>query len=152
MDKTKTIGQKWLANELDLHFLALKKCTKFQSNRLILSKVIVLTTHEDNFKLTCVKFVEIHVLFRKWPKSLNILHDANTFLINFSINKKIKKIALLLFFCEKVTFVQDCVNVVTTLLQDCHATLSLHCSNIAKQYWSGEDIHILHGNVANVVM
>ena len=27
MDKTRTIGQKWLANELDLHFLALKKCT-----------------------------------------------------------------------------------------------------------------------------
>ena len=28
MDKTRTIGQKWLANELDLHFLTLKKCTK----------------------------------------------------------------------------------------------------------------------------
>ena len=25
MDKTRTIGQKWLANELDLHFLTLKK-------------------------------------------------------------------------------------------------------------------------------
>ena len=45
MDKTRTIGQKWLANELDLHFLALKKCTKFQSNRSILSKVIVLTDY-----------------------------------------------------------------------------------------------------------
>ena len=42
MDKTRTVGQKWLANELDLHFLTLKKCTKGQSNRSILSKVIVL--------------------------------------------------------------------------------------------------------------
>ena len=48
MDKTRTVGQKWLANELDLHFLILKKCTKDQSNRLILSKVIVLT----NYKFT----------------------------------------------------------------------------------------------------
>ena len=47
MDKTRTIGQKWLANELDLHFLALKKCTKFQSNRSILSKVIVLTNEKS---------------------------------------------------------------------------------------------------------
>ena len=43
MDETRKIGKKWLANELDLHFLALKKYTKFQSNRSILSKVIVLT-------------------------------------------------------------------------------------------------------------
>ena len=43
MDKTRTIGQKWLANELDLHFLTLKKFTKGQSNQSILSKVIVLT-------------------------------------------------------------------------------------------------------------
>ena len=33
MDKAKTIGQKWLTNELDLDFLTLKKCTKGQSNR-----------------------------------------------------------------------------------------------------------------------
>ena len=39
MDKTRTIGQKWLANELDLHFLALKKFTKFQSNRSIVIKL-----------------------------------------------------------------------------------------------------------------
>ena len=43
MDKTRTIGQKWLANELDLQFLTLKKCTKGQSNRSILSKVIMYT-------------------------------------------------------------------------------------------------------------
>ena len=46
MDKTRTIGQKWLANELDLHFLALKKCTKLQSNQSIFSKVIVLTNYQ----------------------------------------------------------------------------------------------------------
>ena len=47
MDKTRTVGQKWLANELDLHFLTLKKCTKDQSNWLILSKVIVLTNYKS---------------------------------------------------------------------------------------------------------
>ena len=46
MDKTRTVGQKWLANELDLHFLTLNKCTKFQSNRSILSKVIVYTDRQ----------------------------------------------------------------------------------------------------------
>ena len=43
MDKTRTDGQKWLANELDLQFFIIRKCTKFQSNRLILSKVIEYT-------------------------------------------------------------------------------------------------------------
>ena len=47
MDKTRSVGQKWLANELDLHFLTLKKCTKGQSNRSILSKVIVLTNYKS---------------------------------------------------------------------------------------------------------
>ena len=46
MDKTRTIGQKWLANELDLHFLTLNKSTKFQSNRSILSKVIGYTDRQ----------------------------------------------------------------------------------------------------------
>ena len=40
MDKTRTVGQKWLANELDLQFLIIRECIKFQANRLILSKVI----------------------------------------------------------------------------------------------------------------
>ena len=52
MDKTRTIGQKWLANELDLHFLTLKKCTKGQSNRSILSKVIVLTNYKSTDRQT----------------------------------------------------------------------------------------------------
>ena len=44
MDKTRTIGQKWLANDkLDLHFLTLKKFT----NRSILSKVIVLPNYKS---------------------------------------------------------------------------------------------------------
>ena len=52
MDKTRTVGQKWLANELDLHFLTLKKCTKGQSNRSILSKVIVLTNYKSTHRQT----------------------------------------------------------------------------------------------------
>ena len=47
MDKTRTVSQKWLANELDFHFLTLKKCTTGQSNRSILSKVIVLTNYKS---------------------------------------------------------------------------------------------------------
>ena len=58
MDKTRTVGQKWLASELDLHFLTLKKCTKGQFNQSIFSKVIMLTnhkttdTHTDTFTKT----------------------------------------------------------------------------------------------------
>ena len=52
MDKTRTISQKWLANELDLHFLALKKRTKFQYNRSFLSKVIVLTNYKSTHRQT----------------------------------------------------------------------------------------------------
>ena len=57
MDKTRTVGQKWLANELDLQFLTLNKSTKFQSNRSILLKVIVYTDrqtdrHTDTFAKT----------------------------------------------------------------------------------------------------
>ena len=48
MDKTRTVGQKWLANELDLQFLRLNKCTKFQSNRSILLKVIVYTDRQTD--------------------------------------------------------------------------------------------------------
>ena len=47
MDKTRTVGQKWMANEPDLHFLTLKKCTKGQFNPSILSKVIVLTNYKS---------------------------------------------------------------------------------------------------------
>ena len=43
IDKTITVVQKWLVNELSLQFLIIRKCTKFQSNRLILSKVIEYT-------------------------------------------------------------------------------------------------------------
>ena len=52
MDKTRTIGQKWLANQLDLHFVTLKKCTKGQSNRSILLKVIVLTNYKSTDRQT----------------------------------------------------------------------------------------------------
>ena len=46
MDKTITVGQKWLVNELVLYFCVLKKFAKAQSNLMILSKVIAVT--DDN--------------------------------------------------------------------------------------------------------
>ena len=49
MDKPRTVGKKWLANELDLQFLIIRECTKFQTNWLILLKVIVYTDRRDNF-------------------------------------------------------------------------------------------------------
>ena len=52
MDKTRTVGQKWLANEPDLHFLTLKNFTKGQSNRSILSKVILLTNYKSTDRHT----------------------------------------------------------------------------------------------------
>ena len=48
MDKTKTVGQNRLISREDLFFLALKKCTKAQSNPTILSKVIVFTDNDND--------------------------------------------------------------------------------------------------------
>ena len=87
MDKIRTIGQKWLANELDPHFFTLKKCTKSQSNRSILSKVIVLTnyksttdTQADTFAKTIFSGSEG---LKTWTFDKNegghILHKSNTF-------------------------------------------------------------------------
>ena len=89
MDKTRTVGQKCLANELDLHFLTLKKCTKGQSNRSILSKVIVLTNYKstnrqtDTFAKTTFSGSEG---LKTWTFDKNvrgggchILHKSNTF-------------------------------------------------------------------------
>ena len=64
MDKTRTVGQKWLANELDLHFWTLKKCTKFQSNRSILSKVIVYTTDRQTERQTDIQTLLRNLDFR----------------------------------------------------------------------------------------
>ena len=77
MDKTRTVGQKWLANELDLHFLTLKKY-----------KVIVL----KNYKSTDRHIRENHFFsgseggLKTWSFDKNggwgggqILHKANTF-------------------------------------------------------------------------
>ena len=52
MDKTRTVGQKWLANEFDLQFLIIRECTKFQSKRLILSKVIEYTDRQTSSQKT----------------------------------------------------------------------------------------------------
>ena len=41
MDKTGTVGKKWLVSELLFSFWALKKCAKTQSNPIILLKVIM---------------------------------------------------------------------------------------------------------------
>ena len=69
MDKTRTIGEKWLANELDLHFLALKKCTKFQSIRSTLSKVIGYTDRQtDTFAKTILSGSEG---FKTWTFDKN---------------------------------------------------------------------------------
>ena len=46
MDEIRTIGKKWMVNELGLSFWALKR-SKFQSNPIILSKVIVFTDDND---------------------------------------------------------------------------------------------------------
>ena len=43
MNRIRTIGQKWLVKELVLAFWTLKRCAKFHSNPIILSKVIVST-------------------------------------------------------------------------------------------------------------
>ena len=43
MDKIRTIDKNWLVNELVLLFYVLKRCAKFQSNPIILSRVIVST-------------------------------------------------------------------------------------------------------------
>ena len=48
MDKTLTVGQKWLVNELVLSFSALKKSAKAQSNLVILSKVIAVTDDDND--------------------------------------------------------------------------------------------------------
>ena len=88
MDKTRTIGQKWLVNELDLHFLTLNKCTKGQSNRPMLSKVIVLQTkiyeqthrQTDTFAKTIFSGSEG---LKTWTFDKNgggpILHKSDTF-------------------------------------------------------------------------
>ena len=89
MDETRTVGQKWLANEVDLHFLELKKCTKFQSNRLILSKVIVLTNYKSTDRQTDRQIHSRKPFFRVQRDSKRehltktgegpILHKSNTF-------------------------------------------------------------------------
>ena len=48
MDKTITVRQKWLVNELVLSFWALKKSAKAQSNLMILSKVMAVTDDDND--------------------------------------------------------------------------------------------------------
>ena len=76
MDKTRTVDQKWLANGLDLHFLTLKKFTEGQSNRSILSKVIVLTNYKSTDTQTDT-FVK--TIFSGLVRECQILHQSNTF-------------------------------------------------------------------------
>ena len=95
MDKTRTVGQKWLANELDLHFLTLKKCTKGHSNRSILSKVILLTNYKstdrqihrqpDRQAHSRKPFFRVQRVSKRGPLTKkrggggHILHKSNTF-------------------------------------------------------------------------
>ena len=55
MDKTRTVSQKWLTNELVLSFWALKKCAKTKSNPIIPLKVVVLPDGDDRKIDTVVK-------------------------------------------------------------------------------------------------
>ena len=91
MHKTRTVGQKWLANEHDLHLSKLKKCTKGQSNRSILSKVIVLTNYKstdtDRQAYSRKTFIRVqrvskfgHLTKTRGGGPLpHILHKSNTF-------------------------------------------------------------------------
>ena len=94
MDKTRTAGQKCLANELNLHFVTINKYTKGQFNRSVLSKVIVLTNykftdrHTDTFAKTIFSGSEG---LKTWTFNKNrggqILHKSNTF-SNENLKKK----------------------------------------------------------------
>ena len=86
MNKARTVGRKWLANELDLHFLTLKKCTKGQSNRSILSKDYKSTQTDrqtDTFAKTIFSGSEGLKMwtFDKNPggRGGHILYKSNTF-------------------------------------------------------------------------
>ena len=77
-------GRMWLVNEFALSFWALKRCAKFQSNPIILSRVIVSTnagqtTDRKNNKQTRRW---IGWIFRKW-----FLHKTNTFLYEENFHK-----------------------------------------------------------------
>ena len=100
MDKTRTIGQKWLANELDLHFLTLKvnsfksyranklKSTDRQTNRQTDRQTDIQTyrhtdTQTDTFAKTIFSGSEG---LKTWTFDKNggeggchILHKSNTF-------------------------------------------------------------------------
>ena len=81
IDKTRTFGQKCLANELDLHFFIIRECTKFLSNRLILSKAIEYTDRQIN---TIPKTIFPHSGdLKTWrfdeKREGQILHKSNTF-------------------------------------------------------------------------
>ena len=91
MDKTRIVGQKWLANEVELHFLTLKKCTKGQSNRSILSKVIVLTNYKSTDKIHSQKpFFQVQRVSKRGNLTKTgggrrggyILHKSNTFSVD----------------------------------------------------------------------
>ena len=97
MDKTITVGQKLLVNELVLSFWALKKCAKAQSNLMILSKVIAVTDDDnDNRKTNTIpKTIFSHSgCLKTWrfdeKRGGQILHKSNTFsdenVKNFSTN------------------------------------------------------------------
>ena len=72
MDKTRTVGQKWLANELDLHFLTLKKCTKGHSNRSILSKGIVVKNYKSTDRHTNGHIRENHFFGFRGSQNVDI--------------------------------------------------------------------------------
>ena len=93
MDKTRTAGQNWLANELDLQFLIIRECTKFQSNRIILSKVVEYTDRQtDTIPKTIfsVQGVSKRGDLMK-TRGGQILHKSSTF-FDANVKSEFKKI------------------------------------------------------------
>ena len=80
MDKTRTVGQKWLFNKLVLSFYAIKKCDKAQSNPIIFSKVIVLIykiLKPANFIFRAL-FVMALVVTVSYSISHNVMNNVTT--------------------------------------------------------------------------
>ena len=86
MDKTRTISQKWLAKELDLYFLTLKKCTKGQSNRSIFSKVIMLTNYKSTDTQTDRRIRENNFFGFRGSQNVDILKNGWGGGVTFCIN------------------------------------------------------------------
>ena len=93
MDKTRTVGQTWLDNELDLSFNAIKKCSKAQSNAIIFSKFIVFIG--DRQTIPDVKTVFSHSRgLKTWRFDKNWVNDFSHKTNTFSYDENVKKLVM----------------------------------------------------------